>query len=593
MIDGLAYLITSIDIVSEKPQILLNRSFRSKTIYGGCLSLVPLLCIIVATSVFVFQMFTHANGSLTYNKVPSNSTTYNYGQFPFMVALLDNGLKLINDEDRYYYFLADIWNFAPDNSTGSVVMNLTRVPVKTEKCNIDVHFGEYRDFFKDVPYLEHHYCAVPGQNITLYGVYGSIQPYNFLDFWISTCVNDTSVNRTNCRSREESKARLVNTYISYQSLQYYIDHSNINNPGQLILNSQILPVSSTIYKRDFFYVRNVNYYSDFDYIFSNSKLQTYSLTSEFRETADLRPEGTVPGSFALISILMDSSFDQYNRSFTKFQQVLANVGGLFKGLIILTYFVNYIFFEELYYQTIISSIFKSEHNSENRDKEKIITLGNLKNKLKPHKKSNESIEMKPQSDPEQHKNSSIKYKQTYPVTVSPYSSQNLMNLNESNFTLNISKLNQTKVTKNKETSVIKLGQDFRPSRKLSKQPNDIKLSFLDLICARFFKRKGKYKTYELAKAYTENNLCIKNILQKLSEVNKLKCFVFNQEQLAVFNSIKNPSYYNIIHENDDIWQGLVLPEGLYKDKNLIEKFKAKQNISDMDQNFLNILKLYE
>jgi hypothetical protein len=156
-------------------------------------------------------MIVRANSTLTYNQIPVKNTSYNYGQFPFMIALLDNGLKLLENEDRYYSFMADIWSFTPDNKTGQIVMNLNRKKVETEKCDINKHFGEYKNYFKDVPYLNHHYCAVPGQNITLYGIYGSIEPYNFLDFWISTCVNDTALNRTNCFSREQSQARLVNT----------------------------------------------------------------------------------------------------------------------------------------------------------------------------------------------------------------------------------------------------------------------------------------------------------------------------------------------------------------------------------------------
>ena len=68
--------------------------------------------------------------------------------------------------------------------------------------------------------------------------------------------------------------------------------------------------------------------------------------------------------------------------------------------------------------------------------------------------------------------------------MSPYSSQNLMK-NEANLNLNISKLNQSKATKNKEISVHELGDNLAPSRKLTKLPNNIKLAFFDLTCARF------------------------------------------------------------------------------------------------------------
>jgi hypothetical protein len=118
-----------------------------------------------------------------------------------MVALLDNGLKLIQNDNRYYNFLADIWNFSADNSIGQLVMNLNRERIHTEKCDFNIHYSEYKHFFKYVPFMTHHYFVVPGQNITSLAIYGSIQPYNILDFWISTCVNDTATWRTNCFSR--------------------------------------------------------------------------------------------------------------------------------------------------------------------------------------------------------------------------------------------------------------------------------------------------------------------------------------------------------------------------------------------------------
>jgi hypothetical protein len=357
----LTNVISFSDFISEKPHMLINKSVRAKNIYGGILSIILVSLIFSSMVTFIHALINRKNSTLSYNKVPTQETSYDYGKYPFMVALLDNGLKLIDEEDRYYSFLADIWTFTPDNSTGTIVMRLNRTKIHTEKCKLDVHFGEYKDYFKDVPYLEHHYCMVPGQNITLYGIYGSIKPYNFLDFWISTCVNDTSINRTDCYPREVSQKRLVNTFISYQFLTNFIDHSNIDNPGGLMLQSETLPVSSTIYKRDFIYHRNVNYYTDLDFIFSSQRTQNYNQMSSFRETADLRPEGTVPGSFALISVLMDNSYDEYKRRFTKFQEVLANLGGLFKGIYTIAYIINYLFFDELYYINLMSGIFRNDY----------------------------------------------------------------------------------------------------------------------------------------------------------------------------------------------------------------------------------------
>jgi hypothetical protein len=319
-----------------------------------------------------------------------------------------------------------------------------------------------------------------------------------------------------------------NTYISFQTLEYYIDHSNITNPGQLVLRSEILPVSSTIFKRDFIYMRNINYITDMDYLFSSQNEQDYTQVTNIKETVDLRIEGNVPGSFALLSVMMDNYIVNYERRFTKFQEVLANLGGLFKGLVTIVYILNYLLFKELYYFEIIMGIFKN--NEKNQDMEKIIK---------------------------------------------PFVNLPKTNNSESKLVFN-QRINE-------------LSSYVNPI-KLNKRPNDIKMTILDSIIGKILKKK-KMKVYSLAKAYTQNNLCIKSILNKLNELNKLKCFVFNQEQLLVFNSIGNPSYYNIINEYKDLWEGIVLSEYVSKDKDIRDTFINKQYLSDIDQNFIKMLKI--
>jgi hypothetical protein len=558
-------LISSTDFISEKPQILLNKSVRSKTIYGGLFSIISITLFLVAMISFAIALIQRKDSTLSYNKVPTEHSSYNFGQYPIMIALLDNGLKLIEEEDRYYYFLADIWTFTPNNSTGTIIMQLNRTTIQTEKCKLDKHFGEYKNYFKDVPYLEHHYCVVPGQNITLYGIYGSIKPYNFLDFWISTCVNDTSLNRTDCYSRETSQKRLVNTYISYQYLTNFIDHSNIDNPGGLILQSEILPVSSTIYKRDFFYHRNINYYTDFDFIFSSENLQNYNQMVQFRETADLRPQGTVPGSFALISILMDNTYDQYNRKFTKFQEVLANLGGLFKGLCTIAYILNYIFFDELYYMNIMSGIFRNDC---------IKAPGIEVNtnipvlKLKSSQKTNEEIE-----------------KSVTNV------SRPLVNIIHSN-QVNITKLQSKYVKKNLDIQSNRTQNSSRP------EPTTLQLGFFELICIRCptdgLLRRKKIQVYKFAKEYTENLLCIRNILNNIIDFKKLKCFIFNQEQLSIYNQIPTPSILNLDKNPNNIWEDIIMKSNNEKslDK-LVPALKLKVNKNEIDQNILKILEKFD
>jgi len=392
-------------MLSNKPELRNSEQYlRFKTSFGGVMTILITMLIIAASISFGIELIERKNSSITFNLLPADYTTKaDLSDFPFMVALLDNGLKLLPEDDRWYSFLSETWDFYPNKtSNGTIEMALKRIKIETERCDINKHFGKYRDLFKDVPYLENHYCMIPGQNVTAYGLYGSTKPNNFIDHWISTCVNNTALNKTNCYSTEESKKRLVNTYISFVFLDSNIDHNNINNPTKYNLRSEILPVSSTIYKRIFFYIKNIFYKTDYGFIFQDYKAENVFQISDSKENVDLRPEGTVKGSFALISVLMDKTDNFYYRKYYKGQNFLADLGGIIKGLFMIGYFINYLISEEFYFMDLVDSLFhvklisESERrkrsiykdevqNSMNSNQNLIISKFNIKNKLKAEK----------------------------------------------------------------------------------------------------------------------------------------------------------------------------------------------------------------
>jgi len=131
-----------------------------------------------------------------------------------------------------------------------------------------------------------------------------------------------------------------------------------------------LPVSSTIYKRIFFYQRPVLYTTDYGYVFEDFQDISFYQTLDSKENVDLRPQGTVPGSFALISVMMDKYNNFYFRKYYKIQNFLADVGGIVKGLLLISGFVNYLFSEEFFYVDLVNSLYHvdvSMNGSKNKD----------------------------------------------------------------------------------------------------------------------------------------------------------------------------------------------------------------------------------
>jgi hypothetical protein len=232
--------------------------------------------------------------------------------------------------------------------------------------------------------------------------------------------------------------------------------------------------------------------------------------------------------------MMDNQVDQYERRFTKFQEVLANIGGLFKGICLIALIINYFFFNELFHMNLISSIFPFEDLKKKR-------RTSILNYQSPRK----NIEI----------------------------TGNMLNLESHNVEATQSN------TQNKNFKYLN-------------RPNDLKFKFYELICIQLRKNTGKIKTFKLAKQYTQNLLCVKSILSKMSEINKVKCLTFNKEQLQLYNCIPTPSYHNLNSKTQDIWEYVVLPKKQMDTRYILDSFKKKEEYSEIDENFLNILKIY-
>jgi hypothetical protein len=72
----------------------------------------------------------------------------------------------------------------------------------------------------------------------------------------------------------------------------------------------------------------------------------------------------------------------------------------------------------------------------------------------------------------------------------------------------------------------------------------MKISFCERFMPNFvWKNKSsrtRIKTFSLVKDYVKRQICLKNIIAKLNELEKLKHTTMSEEQLAFFNRIDNP-----------------------------------------------------
>jgi hypothetical protein len=257
---------------------------------------------------------------------------------------------------------------------------LERGNIKTEKCDLNKSFGNYRSYFEKVPDINLHYCATPGANdLNVVNQFGGIYEYVFLAHYYLKCTNNTSLNKTNCKPQQEIDSALASIYAEFITLEYSLDHKKAGSPGSLYTRSDLSPVSTSITTRLWYYITNVDYYSDFGFLFEDIKKESFFYYSKPVSTYSLSG-CNFPGCFASIVITMDGKFEKYTKTYAKLQNFLANVGGILKGVLFCAETISYLFNTKMYHHELITSIFKID--TENKCDDSLIEDSRHKSELK-------------------------------------------------------------------------------------------------------------------------------------------------------------------------------------------------------------------
>jgi hypothetical protein len=356
-------LIIWADIVGLPPTILIDDKTRHKSLFGGILSILSFISIIGIVLYFFFEFINKTQSSVIYNWEQSIIQGRNLTSFPYSIRIINSLGELISDS--YAYIHSEVWKIKYLNVSGQSILNVTRNIIIHEKCDIKKNFGEYRFLFENATYLKDSYCPVLGVNdLSIKFPYGESLGYTFINHYIVKCTNDTSKNKSNCAPPDKISSALGNTFILFNFLEYSIDNNNVYSPGKINMRTEQTAISSSIFTRIWFYVRNIDYISDDGFVFENKQSYEYFKISQPKFTYNLLG-GAIPNSYATVTITMDNIKDIYERKYMKAQNLLANVGGVIKGILTLSQLFSYYICNTLYEIDLTSSIFNLSFNTEN------------------------------------------------------------------------------------------------------------------------------------------------------------------------------------------------------------------------------------
>lgn len=482
-------IIYYLDMFKSPVALLFNSKEKLATKFGSFIS----SGIIVFLLIFFFQ------SDLFHRKMPFTTIqTYYEKTRPNLQFTNDNmglafGIQENSNQfiafDPSIYTITVFWSYV-NSSTGDMILEEEKKLKFCQKSALPIDENTYEDLK-----LENSFCMVDG-NFSLKG-YWDEQSLSNLQIILKLCNNQTS--EVICQSPEIIIEYFTEKYLTIFYINNIIDVYNYDLPIQTAFEVQYMSLDAHLNKELSIYFSKAEFISDDGIIFSSQK------TIETFQFAETTTDSTtnMTNEIAVISLYTYNEVYSVNRRYQKFQEAVANVGGLANSLLLIGALLTYLEKEFIVFTTIMNKI-KISEISENILKKTEATL--TPREIKKVENSNHIFKMiNPKILPPD------------PFILEHYSEKNIV----------------TQLKTKKETS---LQSD---SKKLkTKDENLDKISFFEFLKIKFsLPCKLNEKERFLAEAYKiyPKEIDLIEIIQKIHEIDKLKIHLNEQKKMFDFS----------------------------------------------------------
>jgi hypothetical protein len=517
---GLKSYICLIDIFGQGIQLKIDKNTKSKTIFGGIMS----IFMIVLLSVFFYfnaqDVLYKTNPQISVEQqINSNSPDLILDQssFPISFSLTNYGNYRVFNPKYFTYSLVYSFGETSAEYTEDVHLNMTQ-------CT--------KDYFPNIPeqkffdqQLDKNLC-IENQNVSLLGSWQGGSLYiKFMKISISMCQG-----KEDCAPYEE-----INDYINSNVLFWnlYYQNTNINpqNADQPIsynIVNYYKALKSETRKFTEINLRRQKLQSEEGFLFQSTNIME-SIAYDY-EWADV---GSLDDSKTLIEFAIFASQNTYiyHRAYMKIQTAIANVGGMANVIRVAFVIICYIFSIIKRDEIILNRLFDFDLNSKSKNTRKRSTDLKFEN-LSETKLSKSRANIKNY------------YSKINPKIdcVSNIELQSNVNSPEKNYKKDDT-INSNKKTGEKDEISRKVKRTMtilqRRSKKYQLSFSFVEIIFAFLLCSCFRSRKlnTKRKLYDLSNFAVDEFLDISYIIQKLEEFEKFKLVVLDPQQIALFDFI--------------------------------------------------------
>jgi hypothetical protein len=551
------------DLITVIPNFFYDGEYRYKTIMGGLLQIIITMLWFAGIIYFSKDIYLRENPSVItsneYDRIPYERNYTNLDQFMFMISINDP-FTWAPFIDETYYTVKYITMIKVNQTRGP------SQPLKTERCKPEFFKGK-ESHIVGIP-IENYFCLSPDiLDVTFKGTQTSPDS-KFIKIGVHMCVNSTA-NNNSCKTQEEINHKLAGSSFNLFFFNYKFNSKNYTQPEELFVDFHHSFYSNLYYKLVFVTMKQVRFIDDVGFFSESVHSKDYFSVDNIKEVFHFQKQAD--GKFLDFAVNFGSNRENVRRNYKKIQSVIAEVGGLFKGIFLIIIIVRMIFmsdktFDYLNYFIITDKVYGLSSDSKNLKKvnpnNKIFAdLNLLENKNVATKNINSSNNM---------------------ITTTQYNDNSLLNDN-----LRVNKLNDISTSpiysSNNDLSVI---DPYAYRSNLLKKLNDKNINVVKN--SKFDIKTGIHlnnENAEIRQLSNNNNDCMANNTEYINIKNnvKTKNSINNVPILSLDNSKIKISSDN----NEEKFPKIEGIKNLKNLKNLKEFKKSKfsfDNVNEKNQN---------
>ncbi|KAL4467958.1 hypothetical protein ABPG72_021739 [Tetrahymena utriculariae] len=537
------------DIYGQRVQMNFSKKPIYKTVYGGLITLIIGGCFMTGCYFFGCILFNRLNPSIiTSERSVTSAARINITNSNIVAMFgVSNGASQIWSDPTIFrmYAVQQIMQITNSTNSGPQLRQLISYNKTMKTCDqSDIGIPEVKPYFNELN-LTNLFCFEQSQDIFMEGDFDA-QRFAQVFVYVEKCSNGTVPNVV-CQPIEVINQKLQLSKIQMYLSNTIVDPLNFEEPFSSKGMNLYTQTSSSFPKEVQLYFTNQYIQDDIGFMFSQVEEKHNFLFTIQQETTFFSNYNV------LVRVLIRLQKQKENlmqRRYQKFQDVVAQIGGLMKLLTTIGSIITYRFTQLYLFKAIGDEILSYDDTNIQKSKTEKKSLSKSKKKKNnesKYKVNSSQEKVNQEKNPTNSRCQVIKNQENNTQEgqeLAGFSSK-IYNLEKKKIkfqktsSFDQSNLSNNQLEKSKFQLTIIQSQKFFNAIK-----NSIKYTFIDYFKQLFVsvlqQNDFRAKLVQKGMQIIEQQLDIIYIINKLNEIDKLKMVIFNRDQLKIFDCIPKP-----------------------------------------------------